>query len=179
LAYLNSAADPLIFSPGFKLAAVFFFAIVGVGVPAGVYWLSGEQPGTGIAGDAAIDRLPGKARGLGGEVGRDADGAEKGSDLHEGKAGRGDANFSAHLALQDSKEDVASATRAFKIFSAMRRQYPSLVPGDSKLIPDESDAGIWFRAEFPFTTKEMADRFCEALKLNDRCHVVSVRRPGK
>jgi hypothetical protein len=44
------------------------------------------------------------------------------------------------------------------------------------LIPAEPDADIWFRAEFPFATKEMADRFCEALKLNGRCNVVPVPR---
>jgi hypothetical protein len=83
LVRLRSTADPLIFSPGFRLA-VLFFAIVGIGIPTGVYWLSSEQPGTGIARDTATDGLPGRTRGLGGESGRDAHETAKGSDSHDG-----------------------------------------------------------------------------------------------
>ena len=160
LVNLSSVADPLIFSPGLRLATVLFFAIVGIGVPAGVYWLSGDQSGTEISGDAGPDKLLGKSRGL--SVGFPAG-----------------VNYSARLSLRDSKEDVASATRAIQVFSEFRRKYPTQVPGDSKVIPAEPDADIWFRAEFPFKTKEMADRFCDALKMNGRCDVVPVGQPGK
>jgi hypothetical protein len=171
LVHLSSVADPLIFSPGVRLAAVLFFAIVGIGVPAGVYWLSGDQSGAEISGDAATDKLLGKSRGLGGETRRTVKGSEETEQV--------DVNYSARLSLRDSKEDVASAIRAIEVFSEFRRKYPTLVPGDSKVIPAEPNADIWFRAEFPFTTKEMADRFCDAMKMSGRCDVVPVRGSGK
>jgi hypothetical protein len=178
LGHLSSLADPLIFSPGVRLAAVLFFAIIGIGVPAGVYWLSGDQSGAEISGDAAPDKPLGKSRGLGGEARHHADGSVKGSDALSEMEQAG-VNYSARLSLRDSKEDVASATRAIKIFSEFRRKYPTQVPGDSKVIPAEPNADIWFRAEFPFTTKEMADRFCDALKMSGQCDVVPVPRPGE
>jgi hypothetical protein len=178
LVHLSSLADPLIFSPGVRLAAVLFFAIFGIGVPAGVYWLSGDQSGAEISADAAPDKPLGKSRGLGGEARHHADGSVKGSDALSEMEQAG-VNYSARLSLRDSKEDVASATRAIKIFSEFRRKYPTQVPGDSKVIPAEPNGDIWFRAEFPFTTKEMADRFCDALKMSGQCDVVPVRRPGK
>jgi len=181
LSYLSSAADPLIFSSGVRLAAVLFFAIVGIGVPAGVYWLSGDQPGAEISGDASPEKLLGKSRSFGGEARHQADGTVKESDAQDGLSEMEQAgvNYSARLLVRDSKEDIASATRAIQIFSEFRRKYPAEVPGDSKVIPAEPNADIWFRAEFPFTTKEMADRFCDALKMSGRCDVVPVRRPGK
>jgi hypothetical protein len=160
LVNLSSVADPLIFSTGLRVATVLFFAIVGIGVPAGVYWLSGDQSGAEISGDAGTDQLLGKSRGFNGGF----------------SAG---VNYSARLSLRDSKEDVASATRAIQVFSEFRRKYPAQVAGDSKVIPAEPNAEIWFRAEFPFKTKEIADRFCDALKMNGRCEVVQVRHPGK
>ena len=181
LAHLSSVADPLIFSPGVRLAAVVFFAIVGIGVPAGVYWLSADQYGAEISGDAAPDKILGRSRGLGGEARHHADGTVKGSDAQDrlSETEQAGVNYSARLSLRDSKEDVASATRAIEIFSEFRRKYPTQVAGDSKVMPAEPNADIWFRAEFPFTTKEMADRFCNALKMSSRCDVIPVRRPGK
>ena len=175
LVRLSSVADPWIFSPGVRLAAVLFFAIVGIGAPAGVYWLSGDQSGAEISGDAATDQLLGKSRGLGGEARHHTDGAVNGSDARDrlSETEQARVNYSARLSLRDS-EDVASATRAIEVFSKFHRKYPTQVPGDSKVIPAEPNADIWFRVEFPFTTKEMADRFCDALKMSGRCDVVPV-----
>ena len=179
LVNLSSVADPLIFSPGLRLATVLFFAIVGIGVPAGVYWLSGDQSGTEISGDAGPDKLLGGSRGLGGEARDHADGTATGSDAQDrpSETEQAGVNYSARLSLRDSKEDVASATRAIQVFSEFRRKYPTQVPGDSKVIPAEPNADIWFRAEFPFTTKEIANRFCDALKMSGRCDVIQVRHP--